>query len=69
MKKKYTIEEFKKMYEKAEKETIVELGEEFSKIIEKNSADSMGFETHLAFMMQNTLCLSILESKLFEEEK
>lgn len=66
MEQKYTIEEFKKLFDKAKIEVLEKMGKEFEQEGLKNGkADSM---TTMAFNLQNILCITELKLKLFSEE-
>ena len=64
---KYTMEEFKKMYDKAVVETLAELENDMNKTQEQSGKKSeMG---SLIFKMQNIMVSGMIKAKLFEEEK
>lgn len=65
--KKYTMEEFKEMYEKAQAEAIKELKEEMEIAVLKNEkeVDPMA---EFAFTMQNMMATAKVYQKLFKEE-
>ncbi len=61
--KKYTMEEFKEMFNKAMKETIDELEKDYDKASEENNQkDNIG---SFVFTMQNMLAIGKLKSNIF----
>lgn len=67
MKKRYTIEQFKELFEKAEKETLEELEAEFTKSQEELNGDSR-MESFM-FALQNKMVTTTLKHNLFEGEE
>ena len=70
MEQKYTMEEFKEMINRAEKEVIKQLNEEFIKSVEeahgKGAVDPI---QSFVFDMQNMMAISMLKAKLFKDVK
>ena len=64
MKKKYTIEEFKKMFDKAVGLALKETTKDFKEAVEKNNETVKPLE-ELAFTMQNGLAYAALRIQLF----
>lgn len=67
MKKKYTMEEFKKMFEEAEAKVIEEFDEHLEEVQKKKGMEKglPGF----AMQLQNMMIIAMLEHHLFEKEK
>lgn len=65
---KYTMEEFKKMYEEAEMMAIEKLDEDFTKATADKDVEKKGMHS-FAFTMQNMLAMGMLKSILFKENK
>lgn len=67
MEKIYTIEQFKELFEKAEKETLEELEAEFTKLQEELNGDSR--MKNFMFALQNRMVINTLKHNLFEGEE
>lgn len=67
MERKYTMKEFKKMFEKAQMETLKQLEDE-----RKEAENRLGKEQNslgtIMFTMQNTMVTAMLHNNLFGEE-
>ena len=67
MERKYTMKEFKKMFEKAQMETLKQLEDE-----RKEAENRLGKERNslgtIMFTMQNTMVTAMLHNNLFGEE-
>lgn len=64
MKKKYTIEEFKEMFDDAVKLSLKEICKDFKKAIEEKKESLDGSE-ELLFAMQNGFAYAALRKNLF----
>lgn len=64
MKKKYTMEEIKKMFDEAQVKTIEELNKDFE---DSDSKSKEGQD--LYFMLHNIMVTSLLRKNLFGNEK
>lgn len=67
MEKIYTIEQFKKLFEKAEKETLEELEAEFTESQEELNGNSKMRD--FMFALQNKIVTATLKHNLFEGEE
>ena len=65
--KKYTMEEFKKMYEKAQQEVIEELENQMKEAMVENGKEENPMFM-FGFTMQNIIATAKVYSKLFKEE-
>lgn len=66
MKQKYTIEEFKEMYDKAMKKALDKMDKEMKETQEKNGKED-GMASAL-FSMQNMMAMIELKQCLFKED-
>ena len=64
--KKYTLKEFKDLFDKAQLLTIQQLEKDMKEAAEKNGRDSDGFSAAI-FTMQNMLVAATLKKNLFQE--
>ena len=70
MEQKYTMEEFKEMINRAEKEVIKQLNEEFTKAIEETHGEgAVDPMQSFIYDMQNMMTISMLKAKLFKDNK
>ena len=65
--KKYTMEEFKEMYEKAQREVIEELDNQMKEAMVENGKEENPMFV-VGFTMQNVLTTAKVYSKLLKEE-
>lgn len=68
MKKKYTMEELKEMFDKAVSETIEELEKELEEA-QKKLNKQMNPAGRMAYTMQNLMVMGTLRNRIFKEEK
>ena len=67
MEKKYTIEQFKKLFKAASQDVLKKLRDEFAANLEEKGANNNPL--HLfAFEAQNMMVVSFLEKELFDKE-
>lgn len=68
MKKKYTVEEIKGIYENVEREVLEKLSNDMEKA-EKNIIGTLDDEVKLAYLLHNLKVITLLNQKLFEKLK